>query len=282
MIAKFDGQCRICSNPVLTGNDIEYNKELPKGQQVAHTSCLPKPEPKEDLDEPQFFSDWESLDKPIEWLVDGLVQIGGAMLFAAESKAGKSTTTGDLVRALLQGGEFAGRQVKKSKVLYCVFDEPVETLAERFKNLGIDIREESRAGRLNIITSPPGKGRYEEFVRRAWEKSNADVLVTDTLFDLLGLEGESVMNAYSVIKPALTNLRGLAKGKSQIWITHANKGDGRSGMSIRNVIGSGAFAASADTILMLESDPKSNDRFLSAKGRRGVYLARTFVVHRLQ
>ena len=66
MIAKFDGQCRICSNPVLTGNDIEYNKELPKGQQVAHTSCLPKPEPKEDLDEPQFFSDWESLDKPIE------------------------------------------------------------------------------------------------------------------------------------------------------------------------------------------------------------------------
>jgi hypothetical protein len=270
--AKYAGACRVCGEAIEVNEEIVYNKELtPK---TAHVACV-HTKPVDDPDAPIFFDDWASLEKPIEWLIDERLQVGGAMLIAAESKAGKSTMVGDLIRALLIGGEWLGSQVKASKVLYCVFDEPVETLRERFVKLGISLPHPN----LKVINRPPSDG-FEKFVTTAWEVSGADVLVSDTLFDLLSISGEHAMNSYGVIKPALTRLRTIANGKSQIWITHANKG-GNNGhstaVSIRSVIGSGAFAASADTILMLEAD-KSGDRFVSTRQRRGKEINKTLLV----
>jgi hypothetical protein len=48
-------------------------------------------------------------DEPIRYRVDGLLGVGGRILLAAAQKAGKTTLMGNLLRCLVDGGEFLGR-----------------------------------------------------------------------------------------------------------------------------------------------------------------------------
>ena len=135
-------------------------------------------------------------DPAVLMRVEGLLPIGGRILFTAAAKGGKSTARNGLIESLVDGRPFLGQfDVRPVQRLVLVENELHDSMQRRwFRELGIEHTE-----RVEIISLRGRVGTFDilnDATRARWAKliGPADVLILDCLrpcaLDALGLDSE--------------------------------------------------------------------------------------------
>lgn len=131
------------------------------------------------------------------WTWTGYLSQGGVTLLSARAKAGKTTLTAHLLRALLGGqGEFLGQPVAfpADGRVALLSEEPDGLVADRLRALGLE------SDRLLVAFRHQAQGlSFVDVVRQALEQG-ARLVVVDTVRAWAGIEDE---NAASDVEAAL-------------------------------------------------------------------------------
>lgn len=175
-----------------------------------------------------------------EFLIEGLVPVGGIALLSAKPKCGKSVLAQNMALEIARGGEILGRRCRQGPVLYLAMEERRETLLDRFRALG--------ATHELPIHFRIGRAPQEAM---AWLLDAAMTLrpalvIIDTLVRLIRLEN---IERYGATSNALEPLLALSRehGIAQLWLHHNNK----SGDTTNSVSGSNAIVAAVDTTIIM-------------------------------
>lgn len=200
-----------------------------------------------------------------EWLVDGLLSVGGVSILAGDPKAGKSTLVRQLVRAVSRKERFLGRKVKQGQIYYMALEEQRSLLKNQFRALGINENDA-----IKIHVGSPLSADILESLEEELSKEQVALLVIDTF--LLGLRIKEP-NSYSEVNDAITPYRDLARdtGTHILFIHHTNK----TGIGSNSISGSKAIHGAVDCAMILKAYGK--ERIFSSNGR-GV---KPFVEHQL-
>lgn len=200
-----------------------------------------------------------------EWLWNGYLPKGGIVLLSALWKAGKTTLLSHLLKALADDGQFLGRAVKASKVLY-VSEEGEQHWVRRRDTLSLG---DHCGFYLQPFKAKPAFDDWGRFVTQLAEdvaQYQFDLVVFDTLAKLWPVREE---NDAGSVDDALMPLWHLTKaGAGVLLIHHLRKSGGAEYTGSR---GSGALSAFPDIVMELTrfdaTDAKSRKRALRAKGR---------------
>src|SRR5215469_8948066 len=90
-------------------------------------------------DWPEFTSFAQLLDRPhvaVNWLVDGLIPTGGAVLLVSKPKVGKSVLARNIAYAVATGAPVLERETRAGPVLWLGFEEHLDFVREEFERLG--------------------------------------------------------------------------------------------------------------------------------------------------
>jgi hypothetical protein len=132
-------------------------------------------------------------DEDVRWVVDGLLGYGSKFMLAAQNKAGKTTLTGNLVRALADGGLFLDSFGTTAVQRIVVIDDEMSKRDLRRWYRDLDIQT------TTAVDLVPMRGYGSTFnilvpkVRTMWAERlrGADVVILDCLrpiLDALGLD----------------------------------------------------------------------------------------------
>lgn len=196
----------------------------------------------------------------IDWLVDDMLARKAFSIISADPKAGKSTIVRQLIKAVLHGDRFFGREVQRGKVLYFALEEQPEMLRKQFGILGINNNDPitTHVGSLQLANPT-------SHVLGLVEELEPDLVVIDTLHLFTHIKD---MNNYAECNEAMKHIRDMARSTNAhfIFVHHSNKGDSFGG---RSMLGSQALFGSADTIITVNLLRNSTDRFLTTQQRGG-------------
>ncbi len=175
-----------------------------------------------------------------EFLVEGLIPVGGIALLSAKPKCGKSVLAQNMTVEIARGGEILGRRCLQGPVLYLAMEERKETLLDRFRALG--------ATRELPIHFRIGRAPHEamSWLQDAALRIRPSLVIIDTLVRLIRLED---IERYGATSNALEPLLALSRehGIAQLWLHHNNK----SGDTTNSVSGSNAIVAAVDTTIIM-------------------------------
>jgi hypothetical protein len=193
----------------------------------------------------------ELLNMPIEeidWLVDGLVPIGGMLLLSAKPKAGKSVLARTLGMCLARGIPFLGRNVRQGTVLWMCLDEGKETFVPAMRALGLVATDQVRF----YFVDPEKPEPPLAWLERECDALRPVAVVIDTLQDLVDVEN---LNDYAQVKRATNVLKKMRDryGVAQVCIHHNNKGDPKRKDTGRmdSALGSVAITSAATAFLSI-------------------------------
>jgi hypothetical protein len=134
-------------------------------------------------------------DDPETYRVDGLWPSGGRVLLAAAAKTGKTTLVGaNLLRCLVDGGDFLGRMrttPATGRVLYLNMELAAGTMRRWLRDTPISDTDRvivaNLRGKAAAVTlhTQPGRERFAEFLRR----HSVEVVLLDPLAPLLASLG---------------------------------------------------------------------------------------------
>ncbi|MGQ9556245.1 MAG: AAA family ATPase [Anaerolineae bacterium] len=178
-----------------------------------------------------------------DWLWYGYLARYSYTLLLGFWKSGKSTVIAHLLKAMAEGGEFCGAQVKRAMALV-VSEEPASKWAARRDELGLN-------DNVHLLCRPflgkPDRKMWQEFVNRLVVLVQAhryDLVVLDPIQMLLPVHDEN--DAMQMVE-ALAPLQGIANaGAAVLLLHHPNKSDLNEGRAAR---GSGALPGFVDIIL---------------------------------
>ena len=196
----------------------------------------------------------------VEWLWHGLLARGEITLLSGREKAGKSTFTFALLRALLKGETFLMRQVKQSRVLL-VEESPKSVVDEAIERF--DLHDALVILKSNIPPSkmalPPLCAEMAEIVKG----ERVDLIVIDTFTAFSGLRGEQENHA-GAVQQALEPIRRLSDALQVgvLLLHHLNKG----GEEYRGSTALGGFVDTLITFKRAEGN-RPRHRVLEAIGR---------------
>lgn len=183
----------------------------------------------------------------VRWIVPGYLPAGALVEIDGKVKAGKSTFTASLVRAALDGGEFLGRRVERSKVVWLT-EQSASSFGALLQRAGLEDRDD-------LLVLPWHDARswtWPEVAAGAVEKAleiGAEVLIVDTLSQWAGLQGDDENNSGDALR-ALDPLQvGVGKGLAISLLRHERKSGGSPGDSGR---GSSATPGAVDIVLALQ------------------------------
>lgn len=203
--------------------------------------------------------------KAEDWIWDGYLPRAAVALLSALWKVGKTTLLSHLLKACGEGGEFLGRPIVASKVLY-VSEEGERHWVRRRDTL--DLKDNTGFYLQPFPTRPDPKG-WIAFVNQlaADVKTHGfDLVVFDTLAKLWPVQEE---NDAGAVDAALMCLWEVTRaGAGVLLIHHLRKSGGQEYTGSR---GSGALSAFPDILIELTrfdaAEPRSKKRVLRAKGR---------------
>lgn len=126
---------------------------------------------------------------------------GEALTICGPAGVGKTTLTGQLVRARLEGGEVLGYPVEttQSRVLYLAMDRPRQIARALRRTLG-DLPRHTLDERLIVWPGPPlaDVAQYPETLLYLCELAGADTVIIDSLKDAaIGLSDDKVGAGYN-------------------------------------------------------------------------------------
>jgi len=198
------------------------------------------------------------------WLWDGYIAPGCITLLSSLWKAGKTTLLAHLLKAFEDGGEFCGRAVQPSRVLY-VSEESEDRWARRRDQLML-------TDNISFLLRP-FRGRadwsaWSDFTLYVaeWVRMNpVNLVVFDPLVNLWPVRDE---NDNGQVLSALLPLYNVAEVSSLLLAHHVRKGDGTEATASR---GAGALTGFVDTIVELRrynaAEKKDRRRVLTGYGR---------------
>jgi hypothetical protein len=190
----------------------------------------------------------------LNWVWEGFVADGLITDMYGLWKAGKTTLIAALLVKMAEGGELAGRPVRKGRVLV-VTEEPGATWKRRAADMGIQDNVEIISRPFKMRASP---SEWEKFTGYLQGISHGyDLIVFDALPNLWPVNQE---NEAGEVLRALAPLQGCSKKAAILLIRHPRKGDGAEATAGR---GSGAVSGFVDIIVEFRryrSDEKSDTR----------------------
>lgn len=216
--------------------------------------------------------------RAVRWLWARLVPLGKVTVVAGAPGLGKSLLLVWLAARVSRGeapGSLAGEPA--AVLLASAEDDPEDTIKPRALAAGadlsrvslIDLREEGPDGRPvpGLIQLPRDAPEIETAVR----ESGARLVVLDPVVAFLDADHSAYRE--QEVRAALAPLKRLAEetGCAVVVVMHLNKAEGSE--PLRRIANSGAFTALARSVLVLGTDPESEDddgRVLTvAKGNVG-------------
>lgn len=201
----------------------------------------------------------DMLDEPDEeqpWLVDGLLPEAGLSMLTARPKAGKSTLARTLALAIARGDPFLDRQAVKGTVLYLALEDKRGELKRQFRAMGAANEQ------IHIYCATAPADGVEKLTNAVMQVRPALVIIDP----IIRLSRMVDSNDYAQVSRALEPFIALARqsGAHVCLVHHSGRGD-RNGVDAP--MGSTAFAASVDTILVMKRTDRM--RTLSSEQRYG-------------
>ena len=186
-----------------------------------------------------------------DWMLDGLLPVGGLSLCVAAPKVGKSTFARALMLATVRGMEFLDRLPIKGAVLSVSLEDSPRKAVAHLVEMGARPDDPIYwAGHSHLSDDPAvNTGRLQHWI----ESTGAALTVIDPLFKFVRILDDS---AYGEVTRALDPLMRVARDTGcHIMATHhARKSGGKDGSE---VLGSQALFGGVDTLLTLERDGSS-------------------------
>ena len=177
-----------------------------------------------------------------EWLVEGMLPLGGLSIMSARPKVGKSTLARCLALSVARGCRWLDRNVEGGPVLYCALEEIERKVQEHFHAMGMKASDPIRVH----VGHPPSSGTRK--LEAAVAAYKPRLVIVDPLLHLMKVDD---LNDYAKVTPALNPFLELARngGTHIMLIHHNNKLKGNRGTEI---LGSTALLANIDTALLLQ------------------------------
>jgi len=193
----------------------------------------------------------------INWLVDGLLSVGGLSLLSGPPKSGKSTLTRQLAKSVCRGEQFLGRDVQAGRVLYLALEEQPELLFEQFQRLGMTPEDPIKL-HIGGVFGPTVVEDLREYVLT----ERPSLIIIDTMILFAQIKD---VNDYGPINEALSQLRELARESEAhiCMIHHANKG----GVGTGSILGSTATHGAVDCAMIFRREGQK--RFVETSQRGG-------------
>lgn len=191
------------------------------------------------------------------WLVDNLLPETGLSLLVASPKEGKSQLSRYLLKCVLHGDEFLGRDVKKGGALLGLFEEIPQNVKPFLDKLGI-----TKEDNLKIVTAMPELNPFLSLTKLI-QKTKPSFVVIDTLQTFLRIKD---INNYSEVTPKLNELGSIAcEANTHILLIHHSRkgGDGSSD----SILGSQGLFAGVDTLMQIHKQQGSSNKFFSTRQR---------------
>lgn len=205
-------------------------------------------------------------DEPVRYRIDGLMPAETRVLLAAQFKAGKTTLSGNLARALADGPTFLGRRVEPidGRVILLDFELSPNMLRRWLRDQGIRNTDK--------ITVVPMRGRGSAFdildagVRQQWagalREHSAAFVILDCLrpvLDALGLDEDKEAGRLCEAFDALLTEAGATEG---LVVHHMGHNGERSRGSSRL-----RDWPDVEWKLVRQDDDPASQRYFSAYGR---------------
>ena len=204
-------------------------------------------------------------DAEMEWVVEGLILVGGFVLLSGRPKAGKTTLARLLSLAAARGLPWLGRDTDPDGIIVlCLW---LEDSAQGSRAMYRQIGNLDDDPPVYIITEHgiPGTDSIE-MLRTCIERTNARLAIVDPLISFLRVPDS---NDYAKTYAALVPLRELARETdcAILCVHHHRKGQGDEPGA--RVMGSTAFAAAVDTSIELNWSGPGEPRTVTSQGRYG-------------
>jgi hypothetical protein len=174
-------------------------------------------------------------DEDVRYRVDRLLPTGGRVVFAAANKAGKTTTIGNLVRCLVDGGRFLGEFEVEQAERVVLLDNELDPRMIRSWLRDQAITNAGAVGVLSLRGRLSGFNILDPVVRAEWARAlgPADLLVFDCLrpaLDALGLSEDKDAGRFLVALDELVAEAGVSELVVVHHMGHSNersRGDSR-------------------------------------------------------
>ncbi|MBM7807653.1 hypothetical protein JOD57_003490 [Geodermatophilus bullaregiensis] len=225
-------------------------------------------EEREEVELPELTSLAELLEEPDEearYRVDGLMPTGGRVVLAAPHKAGKTTMIANLVRCLVDGGDFLGRFKVEPAQRVVLLDNELDRRMIRSWMRDQSIESTKAVEVLALRGKLSGFNILDPVVRAEWAAriGPADFMVFDCLrpaLDALGLSEDKDAGRFLVALDALVAEAGIG----ELFVVH------HMGHSNERSRGDSRILDWPDAIwkvVKADAEDHSSARFFSAYGR---------------
>ena len=177
-----------------------------------------------------------------QWLVNGLLLVGGLSVLSARPKVGKSTLMRSLAADVACGHNFLGRATVKGLVFILDLEGKRGETVSALRRLGI-----TAADPIKVFCGSAPEGAFDD-LRAAALKENPSLIIVDPLQRLARVRD---LNDYATVSNAFDPFIALARdtGAHVLLLHHQGRG-GRDGVD--SPMGSTAIAGSVDTILTMK------------------------------
>jgi putative DNA primase/helicase len=198
------------------------------------------------------------MDEPEEkvaWTVKGVLPAGGISLLVAKPKTGKSTLARKLAVDVAQGSDFLGKKTHQGPVIYLALEEKRDEVRKHFDALGVGGDEQ-----IYVHCAAAPQDAIPALIEIVKEKK-PQLLIIDPILRMIRL---SDANDYARVNLALEPLVALAREfKTHVLMVY-HLGKGERADAADQVLGSTAFYAAVDTLLIM----KRTDRYRTIQSRQ--------------
>lgn len=202
------------------------------------------------LTQEEFYN--EELSEPTP-IIDGLLNRQLSLVIGGSSKTYKSWTLLDMAISTANGVPFWGFNTHKGKCLYINFEIPEYYMRERVKSI-CEAKNIDMASDNLYIWNLRGRAQALETIRPKFTKvmanQNFAMVILDPIYKTLGNRDENAAGDINSLMNEMEHMA-LETGAAVVFATHFSKGNQAQKNPIDRISGSGVFARSPDTILVM-------------------------------
>ncbi len=192
--------------------------------------------------QPRKLSEIMAEERPTDFVIEGLVRIGGTTLLIGEPKLGKSQMSLDIALAVARGESFCGLATKKGRVIYYALEDGEDIVRDRVRMRGLAGMEED----IYIGTTPPVVEDNVAILEEHIDDIQPTLIIIDTLRAVSVSGGKSENEAS--FADAIYRIAKLARerGVATLIVHHTIKAT--TGNPISDARGTSAIAGAVDVV----------------------------------
>lgn len=194
---------------------------------------------------------------PLEYLVEGLLPLGGAAMLAAPPKRRKSFLVQDLVLSVATGRPFLGRKTRQGRTLYLALEDGLRRLQAR-QNAILGRETIASHDCMYAVAAPKLNAGLLDAIR-TWKQQTDGVLVAIDVFQRIRPDG-SKTNDYQLDYGAVAPLNDLANelGITILLIHHTRKMENADDI-FSDISGSNGIYGALTTVWMMRGGDQADD-----------------------